>query len=94
MSLSQLTMGLTQLVYAPCVAAITLGIVGHGGRKKMLLAAFVLLPVRALLFTFLYNPYVLTAIQLLDGLGTGLFGVVSRSMIAALSKGTGRFNLL
>ncbi len=58
------------------------------GRKK------VLLPVRALLFAFIDNPYMLTGIQLLDGIAAGLFGVVSILMIADLSKGTGRFNLL
>lgn len=70
------------------------GTAAESGRKKILLAAFVLLPVRALLFAFISNPYALTAIQLLDGLGAGLFGVVSIIMIADLSQGTGRFNLL
>jgi MFS family permease len=70
------------------------GTAAESGRKKILLAAFVLLPVRALLFAFITNPYALTAIQLLDGVGAGLFGVVSIIMMADLSKGTGRFNLL
>ena len=64
------------------------------GRKRVLFFAFLLLPVRALLFAFIANPYVLTGIQLLDGIGAGLFGVVSILMIADLSNGTGRFNLL
>jgi MFS family permease len=46
------------------------------------------------LFAFIANPIALTAIQLLDGIGAGIFGVVSIIMIADLSKGTGRFNLL
>lgn len=66
----------------------------ENGRKKVLLLAFVLLPVRALLFAVIDNPYALTAIQLLDGIGAGLFGVVSILMMADLSQGTGRFNLL
>jgi MFS family permease len=70
------------------------GTAAENGRKKILIAAFVLLPVRALLFAFITNPYVLTGIQLLDGIGAGLFGVISIIMIADLSKGTGRFNLL
>jgi MFS family permease len=53
-----------------------------------------LLPVRALLFACLDDPYALTAIQLLDGIEAGFFGVVSIIMMADLSKGTGRFNLL
>ncbi|WP_162303577.1 MFS transporter [Hymenobacter sediminis] len=64
------------------------------GRKKIMVLAFLLLPVRALLFAFIDDPYVLTGIQLLDGIGAGIFGVVSILMIADLSKGTGRFNLL
>jgi predicted MFS family arabinose efflux permease len=52
-----------------------------------------LLPVRALLFACLDDPYALTAIQLLDGLEASFFWVVS-IMMADLSKGTGRFNLL
>jgi MFS family permease len=70
------------------------GTAAEQGRKRILFFAFLLLPVRALLFAFIANPYVLTAIQLLDGIGAGLFGVVSILMIADLSKGTGRFNLL
>jgi len=70
------------------------GNASENGRKKVLLTAFVLLPVRALLFAFIDNPYALTAIQLLDGIGAGLFGVVSILMMADLSNGTGRFNLL
>ncbi|OON68872.1 MFS transporter [Hymenobacter sp. CRA2] len=64
------------------------------GRKRVLLLAFLLLPVRALLFAFIDNPYVLTGVQLLDGIGAGIFGVVSILMMADLSQGTGRFNLL
>jgi predicted MFS family arabinose efflux permease len=63
-------------------------------RKKILAIAFMLLPVRAVLFAFVDTPFILTAIQLLDGIGAGIFGVVSIIMIADLAKGTGRFNLL
>lgn len=66
----------------------------ENGRKKIMMIAFLLLPVRAMLFAFIDQPFVLTGIQLLDGIGAGIFGVVSILMIADLSKGTGRFNLL
>ena len=36
---------------------------------------------------------VLVAIQILDGVGAGIFGVVSVLVIADLTRGTGRFNL-
>lgn len=70
------------------------GQAAENGRKQILLVAFMLLPVRALLFAFVHNPIALTAIQLLDGIGAGLLGVVTILMIADLSAGTGRFNLL
>ncbi|HEY2525741.1 MAG TPA: MFS transporter, partial [Candidatus Binataceae bacterium] len=37
--------------------------------------------------------YLLVAIQVLDGIGAGIFGVVSVLVIADLTSGTGRFNL-
>ncbi|MBS7564241.1 MFS transporter [Mucilaginibacter sp. Bleaf8] len=64
------------------------------GRKAVMIIAFILLPVRALLFAFIDNPYLLTAAQILDGVGAGIFGVISIIMIADLSEGSGRFNLL
>jgi MFS family permease len=70
------------------------GNAADNGRKKIMLVAFLLLPVRAILFAFIDNPYALTGIQVLDGVGAGIFGVVSILMVADLSKGTGRFNLL
>lgn len=70
------------------------GKASENGRKKVMMIAFMLLPIRAALFAYIDNPYILTGIQLLDGVGAGIFGVVSILMIADLSKGTGRFNLL
>jgi MFS family permease len=63
------------------------------GRKRLLLIAFGALPVRAVLYTLTANPYALVAIQILDGVGAGIFGVISVLVIADLTKGTGRFNL-
>jgi MFS family permease len=75
------------------VASYT-GAAAENARKRVMLLAFLLLPIRAALFAFIDNPYVLTGLQVLDGIGAGIFGVVSILMIADLSKGTGRFNLL
>ena len=66
---------------------------GSWGRKPLLLIAFGVLPVRAVLYTLTDNTVALVAIQLLDGIGAGIFGVVSVLVIADLTKGTGRFNL-
>ena len=50
-------------------------------------------PVRGILYTLTNNIYLLVGIQVLDGIGAGIFGVVSVLVIADLTRGTGRFNL-
>jgi predicted MFS family arabinose efflux permease len=65
-----------------------------GGRKGLLLVAFVLVPVRAVLFALLHDKYALVPLQIVDGIGAGIYGVVLILMMADLSKGTGHFNLL
>jgi MFS family permease len=66
---------------------------GSWGRKPLLLVAFGALPVRAVLYTLTDNTVTLVAIQILDGVAAGIFGVVSVLVIADLTQGTGRFNL-
>jgi MFS family permease len=66
---------------------------GQWGRKPLLLIAFIALPIRGLLYTFTDNATSLIAIQVLDGIGAGIFGVVSVLVIADLTKGSGHFNL-
>jgi predicted MFS family arabinose efflux permease len=66
---------------------------GDWGRKPLLLIAFTVLPIRGLLYTLTDNVTALVAIQILDGVGAGIFGVVSVLVIADLTEGTGRFNL-
>jgi len=66
---------------------------GAWGRKPLLLIAFGVLPVRAVLYTLTDNTVALVAIQILDGVGAGIFGVVSVLVIADLTQGSGRFNL-
>ena len=66
---------------------------GAWGRKPLLLIAFAVLPIRGVLYTLTANPVCLVAIQVLDGVGAGIFGVVSVLVIADLTRGTGRFNL-
>jgi predicted MFS family arabinose efflux permease len=66
---------------------------GSWGRKPLLLVAFGVLPFRAVLYTLAHRPVALVAIQILDGVGAGIFGVVSVLVIADLTQGSGRFNL-
>jgi predicted MFS family arabinose efflux permease len=66
---------------------------GTWGRKPLLLIAFGVLPGRAVLYTLTDDPVALVAIQILDGVAAGIFGVVSVLVIADLTQGSGRFNL-
>ena len=66
---------------------------GTWGRKPLLLIAFGVLPVRGVLYTLTSKVGLLVAIQVMDGIGAGIFGVVSVLVIADLTRGTGRFNL-
>jgi predicted MFS family arabinose efflux permease len=66
---------------------------GSWGRKPLLLVAFGVLPIRAVLYTLTHLTVALVAIQMLDGVAAGIFGVVSVLVIADLTQGTGRFNL-
>jgi len=63
------------------------------GRKPLLLIAFGVLPIRGILYTLTSSAPSLIAIQVLDGVGAAIFGVVSVLVIADLTRGTGRFNL-
>jgi MFS family permease len=66
---------------------------GSWGRKPLLLVAFGVLPLRGVLYTLTHKTVALVAIQVLDGVGVGIFGVVSVLVIADLTQGSGRFNL-
>jgi predicted MFS family arabinose efflux permease len=66
---------------------------GTWGRKPLLLIAFGVLPVRGVLYTLTSSTPLLVGIQVLDGVGAGIFGVVSVLVIADRTRGTGRFNL-
>jgi predicted MFS family arabinose efflux permease len=82
----------TQLVIT-LIAAWVGRTAGSWGRKPLLLVAFGVLPVRGLLYTLTHKTGELVAIQILDGVGAGIFGVVSVLVIADLTQGSGRFNL-
>ncbi|HTY56788.1 MAG TPA: MFS transporter [Candidatus Binataceae bacterium] len=69
------------------------GAAGSWGRKPLLLIGFGVLPIRGILYTLTNSVYLLVAIQVLDGIGVGIFGVVSVLVIADLTRGTGRFNV-
>lgn len=63
------------------------------GRKPLLLAGFLILPLRAVLYILSDDPYWLVAVQLLDGVGAGVFGALFPVVVKDLTQGTGRFNV-
>jgi predicted MFS family arabinose efflux permease len=83
----------TTQVVITCIAAWTGRTASTWGRKPLLLIAFGALPIRGVLYTLTHSVALLIAIQLLDGVAAGIFGVVSILVIADLTRGTGRFNL-
>lgn len=64
------------------------------GRKPVFLIGFAILPIRGLLYILSDNPFYIVCVQLLDGIGAGIFGVLSVVVVADLTQGTGRYNLV
>ncbi len=79
-----------QIVMVP-VSNLT-GRFAPSGRKRLLLIAFAVLPIRGVLYTMTTDPTLLVAIQILDGVGAGIFGVLSILIVSDLTKGSGLFN--
>lgn len=63
------------------------------GHKRFFLAALAILPLRGALYTLSDNPAWLVGVQLLDGIGAGIYGAIFPVIVADLMRGTGRFNL-
>jgi MFS family permease len=63
------------------------------GRKAVLLVGFAILPLRAVLYTVSDDTSWLIAVQLLDGVGAGIFGVLTPLVVADSMRGTGHYNL-
>lgn len=59
----------------------------------MFLVGFAILPVRAVLYTLSDISFWLIGVQLLDGVGAGIFGALTPLVIADIMRGTGRYNL-
>jgi MFS family permease len=65
----------------------------HWGRRPVLILGFSALPLRALLFAAVGNPYFLVPVQMLDGLSAAVFGVMLPLIAADVAGGKGRYNL-
>jgi MFS family permease len=62
------------------------------GRKPLFLAGFVILPIRGLLYTLSDDKFWLVGVQLLDGIGAGIYGAIFPIVVADLMRGTGRYS--
>jgi MFS family permease len=82
-----------QIVMIP-VALLTGWLCEHWGRKPVFAIGFVALPLRIFLYSLTTDPGVLVALQALDGIGAGVYGVAVVAMCADLTRGRGRFNTL
>jgi MFS family permease len=64
------------------------------GRKPVFAIGFLVLPLRIVLYSLANSPWMLVALQTLDGIGAGIYGVIIVSTCADLTRGTGHFNAL
>jgi MFS family permease len=63
------------------------------GRRKVLLAGFIALPARALLFALNPQPEAVAVIQMLDGVSATVLGIMLPLIAADLTRETGHLNL-
>ncbi|MGY4527147.1 MFS transporter [Pseudomonas sp. TE21394] len=101
--LSQVDLRLATPLTSACIVAAQLVMVPmallvgakaeHWGRKPFLLAGFLILPLRGALYVVSDNPFWLVGVQLLDGVGAGIFGALFPIVVKDLTDGTGRFNV-
>uniref|UniRef100_UPI0030136379 MFS transporter n=1 Tax=Methylobacterium nigriterrae TaxID=3127512 RepID=UPI0030136379 len=78
-----------QLVMIP-VALFAGSLADKRGRRKLLLVAFAVLPVRAALSGFIDDPVWLISAEILDGIASGIVGVAVPVVVADLTWGSGR----
>ncbi len=63
------------------------------GRRPVLLLGFAVLPLRGALLAYTNDPFMIVAVQMLDGISGAVMGIIVPLALADVSRGTGRFNL-
>ena len=63
------------------------------GRKPLFLLGFAVLTIRGSLYPLSDSALWLVGVQLLDGVGAGIYGAIFPIIVADLMRGTGRFNV-
>ena len=91
-SLMSACIAAAQLVMVP-MALLVGARADRWGHTRFFLAALLILPLRAALYTLSDDKAWLVGVQLLDGVGAGIFGAIMPVIVADLMRGTGRFNV-
>jgi MFS family permease len=91
------------IIVAACVVVPQLVVVGMApwvgrqaqsfGRRSLMLVCFSALILRALLFAFVVDPFVVVAVQVLDGISAAIIGVMFPLVVADITRDTGRYSL-
>jgi MFS family permease len=63
------------------------------GRRLVLIVGFVMLPLRALVFSTTANSTLVIAVQVLDGVAGASFGIMVPLIVSDVAARSGRFNL-
>lgn len=91
-------------VYTACTVLVAQGtmiltalwaarVASRRGYGPALFCALAALPVRGLIAGFWHSPWNIVPVQILDGVGAGIMGVVTPGMVALLLRGSGHINL-
>ncbi|HET7887350.1 MAG TPA: MFS transporter [Bradyrhizobium sp.] len=85
------------IIVPQAIVALTSPSVGRKaqewGRRPLLLLGFGALAGRGLLFAMVHDPYLLVAVQVLDGITAAVFSVMIPLIVADVAFGSGHFNL-
>src|SRR3984957_7548792 len=82
---------ITQLATIPMALLVTRA--NALGRKPLLIIAFAAVPLRGLLCALSDDPAWLLGVQLLDGMGAGMYDALLPLLLADMMRGTGRYSL-
>jgi predicted MFS family arabinose efflux permease len=85
------------IIVPQAIVALTSPSVGRKaqqwGRRPLLLAGFAALAIRGVMFATVRDPYLLVAVQVLDGITAAVLSVMVPLIIADVAFGSGHFNL-
>ena len=81
-----------QLIVAGCAPSVG-RLADVWGRRPLLVLTFAALAARGVFFAFVTSPYLVVAVQILDGVCAAVLGVLLPLVVADIMRGTGRFNL-